>query len=101
MVSVALRSGKIVQRTLMMSARARIHAAPSGEDDAVPHIGSAAPQLVDEIAESTAPGASSRRRQLPVAIFAWHHCCPFDFSMNSIVEYPSSNRCLGDFLGCM
>jgi hypothetical protein len=63
-VSVALRSGKIVQRTLMMSARARIHAAPSGEDDAVPHIGSVAPQRVDGIPGSTAPAASSRRRPL-------------------------------------
>jgi hypothetical protein len=41
------------------------------------------------------------RMLLPVAIFAGHHCCPFDFSMNSIVEYPSSNRCLGDLLGSM
>jgi hypothetical protein len=41
------------------------------------------------------------RMLLPVATFAGHHWCPFDFSMNSIVENPSPNRCLGDLLGCM
>ena len=51
-VSVANRTGKVVQRTLMMSARARIQAAPSRENDAVPHDGSAAsPRVLGSAAD--------------------------------------------------